>query len=132
MSFKVACYILFIFVLLFILYVSRLGDLMMRQKGKIQIKSVNKINEMIVAISIQKKIYNIVFSLRIAEKVAKTQWEHGLGEEISVQAWGRTNGFNIKISMNIAIRENRYKIIHLWYMTPNYLECLLGGMSTNV
>lgn len=37
---------------------------------------------------------------------------------LSSQDWSRINQFNVTFSLNVGIRESRYKILQRWYLTP--------------
>lgn len=46
-----------------------------------------------------------------------------------VKDWKSIKHFGSKLSLNIGIRESRYKIIHRWYLTPRPLSVMFPVMD---
>lgn len=51
---------------------------------------------------------------------ARGKWELDLNIEILKLVLEKL--FNYKVSLNIALKENRYKLLHRWYLTPLQLK----------
>lgn len=52
----------------------------------------------------------------------KGKWERVLGGNFTDAQWERLDEFNQTVSVNVNIRESRFKMLHKWYLTPERLS----------
>lgn len=64
------------------------------------------------------KVYHISITCKQVPSSTTIQWEKDMQSKISTHEWLRTNQFNATFSLNVNIRESRYKILQRWYLTP--------------
>lgn len=66
---------------------------------------------------------DILLSLKTVDDQARVLWERDIKEHLS-KSVGIYQYFWRKISLNIGIREARYKMIHSWYITSSQLAVM--------
>lgn len=68
------------------------------------------------------KICSILLSTTHIPDPLELHWEQALKQDISDLTWERINAFNYNLSLNIGLRESRYKLTLCWYLTPKLLS----------
>lgn len=53
---------------------------------------------------------------------ARIYWEIDLGRHISDLTWEKLCSFNGSFSLNVSVKEQHYKLLHRWYLTPSRLS----------
>lgn len=64
------------------------------------------------------KLYGILSMDVNYGELAKSQWENDLAISWSEEAWSNLKKSNFLCSLNVAIQENRFKMIYRWHLTP--------------
>lgn len=67
------------------------------------------------------KIYKMLPSCTDYIEKAKTQWEKDLATTWTEEEWVAMKKLNLTCSSNIAITENRQKVLNRWHLTPGSL-----------
>lgn len=77
---------------------------------------------------ILSKLYNQLLSLSYIKDTAKSSfrkyWEQKLHIEITDEQWKVLCYSNYKFTINIAFRENRFKLLYKWYLIPACLATI--------
>lgn len=67
---------------------------------------------------ILSNLYRILLATAPICNRMQIDWGSDLGIILSDAEWYQIQKFNLTFSTNVAIRENRYKLINRWYFTP--------------
>jgi len=70
------------------------------------------------------KLYKILLEIKTKDIKIKNymkKWEENLGIEISYEQWQKIWIKNIKFTLSNNLRENMYKMIYRWYLSPEVL-----------
>lgn len=66
-------------------------------------------------------LYKILLSMVSVCNRTKGHWELDLGAIFTDTQWHKIQEFNLLFSADVAIKENRFKLINQWYLTPEKL-----------
>lgn len=98
------------------------------QRSSVVVCPFTDFEKWLIDIGKQKKLlsksYNLLLSLKRVTDKAQRQLMLDLNIGIAKQVWEEMCTFNHTFSLNVAIRENRYKILHRWYLTPFQLSLM--------
>lgn len=73
------------------------------------------------------KLYMVLLDKLPWRDTVKDRWGKDLRMEITEEEWRRIKRFNGSFVGNVSIQENRFKIIHRWYLTSSGGKNVLNG-----
>lgn len=99
----------------------QLRNFLRQQKTVLNVKRPLTAFELILISESQKgllsNIYQILITSKLVTSSVKLKWDRDLLITLSDQEWLRINWFNCTFSLNVGIREGRYKLLQRWYLT---------------
>lgn len=75
------------------------------------------------------RIYRFLLVMNPVQDRMRIFWAHDLGVQITPQDWVRIVQFNQSFSVNVGIKDNRYKLLNRWYYTPSKLAEMYENTS---
>lgn len=75
------------------------------------------------------KLYSLLLDLEKIEDPVRLRWERDMQQELELKEWDETHRHVKSISVNIAIRENIYKLRYRRYLTPKSLHRMFSTVE---
>lgn len=68
-----------------------------------------------------------MMSTIVEDGAPRAKWEILINRRLSQEDWHLPSSFAFRFTSNVALRENRFKILHQWYLTPARLSKTFSG-----